>query len=105
MANKTVQSLKISASWTPNAATSALMMDAIGNADLDGAKIGGGRIAIKHAIVADHGNPDHSIRVNRRIFAIKTALAATGELHSFNVIAGSVPASEAEVLPEPDADE
>lgn len=102
MANKTVQALKITASWTPNESAAASMMKALKAADLEGARIGGGRLAIKHAIATDYADPAHANRVSKRLFAIKQALGATGTLHSFNVVAGAVPADEAEVLPDPE---
>lgn len=101
--NKTVQALKISASWTPAPAAADKIVAAVfGKTPAKGAKIAGGRIAIKHAIQIDFADPAQASRVSERVAQVKEALSAIGELHDFKTTAGAVPVGTAEVLEDPD---
>lgn len=102
MANKTVQALKISASWTPTPAIAAKMIAAaLGKSDAKGVTFHGGRLSVKHAIKIDFSDPTQATRVSGRVAEIKAALEGNGQVHGFITTAGAVPVEEAETLPEP----
>ncbi|WP_336801755.1 hypothetical protein [Kaistia sp. MMO-174] len=99
---KTVQALKIAASWTPNQPTAGVMINAVlAETDAFGARFSSGRLLLKHAIKIDFTDPSQAQRVSARAADIKAGLASTGTLHDFRTTAGAVHADEAEVLPEP----
>lgn len=96
---KTVQALKILASWTPNAEIAAGMMTASFNeTDAGRVRFSSGRMVLKHAIKIDFSDPANAGKVSERVSQIKAALAERGELHDFRTTAGAVPASDAEEL-------
>lgn len=101
---KTVQAIKISASWTPLEQTAFGMAEAAFGAmgGPGGLRIEGGRILIRHAIAVDMANPEHYALVSRRIKQISNELNHTGTVHSFTTVAGAVPEGLAQHLPEPD---
>lgn len=102
MANKTVQALKISASWTPTPAIAAKMVAAaLGKSDAKGVTFSGGRLSVKHSIKIDFSDPSQATRVSGRVAEIKSALESAGHLHGFTTTAGAVPVEEVETLPEP----
>lgn len=99
---KTVQALKVSASWTPNDGPAGKMMAAaLGQTHAAGVRFSGGRLALKHAIKIDFADPAQASRVSARVAEIKAALAAAGELHDFRTTAGAVQTADAEILPDP----
>ncbi len=104
MTNKTVQALKIAASWTPDPAAAAAMIDAVfhDKTKAFGVRLAGGRMSIKHAIRTDFADPDQATRVIQRVAQIKDELRKAGTLHDFKTTAGAVPVGEAEVLPDED---
>jgi hypothetical protein len=104
MTNKTVQALKITASWTPDPAAAAAMIDAVfhDKTKAFGVRFAGGRMSIKHAIRIDFADPDQATRVSQRVAQIKEELRKAGTIHDFKTTAGAVPVGEAEVLPDED---
>jgi len=101
MANKTVQALKISASWSPTPAIAAKMIAAaLGKTDAKGVTFYGGRLSVKHAIKIDFSDPSQATRVSGRVAEIKAALESAGHVHGFTTTAGAVPVDEVEVLPD-----
>lgn len=100
---KTVQALKIAASWTPNADTAGAMMTAALNETAAGRMhLSGGRLALKHAIKIDFSDPQNATLVSERVAEIKDALSGAGVLHDFRATAGAVHAAEAEILAAPE---
>lgn len=100
---KTVQAIKISASWSPDPKTAAAMAKAAFPGEP--LRIEGGRTLVRHAIATDMTDPEHVVRVSQRIKQISDTLNATGTVHSFTTVAGSVPAEIAEHLPTPEPDQ
>jgi hypothetical protein len=101
---KTEQSIKISASWTPDGACADMMKDnAFGPASP--LRIRGGRLTLNAAIAIGDGKGDKVIRAYARADELERELAAIGTVHSFNRQPGAVPAGEAEQLPEEPSDE
>lgn len=96
---KTEQAIKISVSWTPSKETGLRIADKVfGKASpLD---VRGGRLTINAAIAIDMTDPAQAARVAARVAELRKELEATGTVHSFTTLAGSVPAGEAEQLPE-----
>lgn len=96
---KTEQAIKISASWTPNEIVARNMSRTEWgkNSPL---RIRGGRMTINAAIVLDMTDPANAARVAERVVELRKELEASGTVHSFVTAAGSVPAGEAERLPE-----
>jgi len=102
---KTVQSLKIAASWTPSQATADAMMTAGFTDSLaSGVRFAGGRLALRHAIKIDFADPAQAARVSDRVAEIKEALGYSGTLHGFTTTAGAVPVGQAEDLDPPEKD-
>lgn len=105
--SKTVQAMKISATWTPEYSKAAFMAEAaFRDTDGDGLRFEGGRIGVKLAIVIDMADPAHVVRVSERIAKVKAHLEKTGRLHSFNTSMGAVPVEEVTILteePKPEA--
>lgn len=98
MTRKTVQAIKLSASWTPNAETSAMMAGyAFGL--LTPIRFAGGRILVRAAVATDYTDPGHAARVATRLQEILSELASTGTVHGTTTQAGAVPADQAERLP------
>jgi hypothetical protein len=98
---KTVQAMKVSATWTPEYAKAAFMAEAaFRNTDGDGLRFEGGRIGVKLAIVIDMADPAHVVRVSERIAKVKAHLEATGKLHSFITSMGAVPVEDFIILTE-----
>ncbi len=98
---KTVQAMKISATWTPEYSKAAVMAEAaFRDTDGDGLHFEGGRIGVRLAIVIDMADPAHVVRVSERIAKVKRHLEKTGKLHSFNASMGAVPVEEATILTE-----
>ena len=97
---KTVQAIKISASWTPNPETAAAMAAAAFPGQP--LRIEGGRTLVRHAIATDMTDPEHVVRVAQRIKRINDELRSTGTIHTLTTSAGSVPAEVAEHLPNPE---
>ena len=100
MSRKTEQAIKISASWTPDERTSGVISECIFGTKSP-LTIRGGRMTINAAILTDHADPAHAVRVAARIAELRKELEATGTVHSFTTMAGAVPAGSAERLPEP----
>lgn len=101
MANKTVQALKINASWTPNTATADFITAHLfGGGPASPLKFSGGRFSLKHAIKTDFSDPAQATRVSERVAEIKSSIEALGQVHSFTTTAGAVPVDEVEVLPD-----
>lgn len=101
---KTEQAIKVSATWTPNETTAAIVGKwAFG--EKSPLNIRGGRITINAAILLDMTDPMQAARVAGRVQELKRELEATGTVHSFTTQAGAVPAGSAERLPEPVADD
>lgn len=99
--SKTVQAMKISATWTPQYSKAVFMAQAaFRDTDGDGLRFEGGRIGVKIAIVIDMADPAQVVRVSERIAKIKDHLEYTGKLHSFNASMGAVPVEEALILTE-----
>jgi hypothetical protein len=99
---KTVQAMKISASWTPRSDAARQMTEAaFGSAAAAGMKIHGGRLALRHAIKSDFTNPAFADRFSKRVAQITEHLESAGELHSITITAGAVLVADAEVLDEP----
>lgn len=97
---KTEQAIKISASWTPNETTTAIMGKwAFG--ERSPLRIRGGRITVNAAIHLDLTDPAQAGRVAMRVVELRRELDDTGTVHSFTTQAGAVPAGSAERLPEP----
>ena len=97
---KTVQAIKISASWIPGPeAAAAMAAAAFPGQPL---RIEGGRTLVRHAIATDMTDPEHVVRVAERIKCISDELRRTGTVRSFTTTAGSVPADIAEQLPNPE---
>ena len=101
---KTEQAIKVSASWTPGTETAALMEEAAFGIKSP-MMIRGGRVTINAAIMTDHADPAHAVRVANRIAELRRELEATGTVHDFKTHAGSVPAGTAERLPDPSGQE
>lgn len=101
---KTEQAIKISASWTPSV-SAAFDMSVKGFGVKSPLRIRGGRLTINAAIAIGDGKGDKVIRAYARADELEAELAAIGTVHSFNRQPGSVPAGEAEQLPEVPADE
>lgn len=99
---KTVQAIKISASWTPLEPTAFGMAKAAFGAmgGPGGLRIEGGRILVRHAIAVDMAQPEHYARVAERIKQISDELNHTGTVHSFTTVAGTVPEGLAQHLPD-----
>lgn len=99
MTNKTTQALKITASWTPNEANGqAMMSGAFEGTPVEKARIAGGRMSIKLAYAIDYANPAHVAAVSTAVARVKRELEASGTLHGFNTVGGSVPVEEAETI-------
>lgn len=100
MAKKTVQAMKINGSVVlENGGREATHKALFVAGPLAG--VGGlvkVRLTFAHAIVARYDDPDYSARVTARIAEIKVALAALGDLENWYVVAGAVPAGDAEAL-------
>lgn len=96
---KTEQAIKISATWTPDAGAANKINAAIFGR-LSPLAIRGGRLTINAAIAIDMTDPAQAARVAARVAELRKELEATGTVHSFTTLAGSVPAGEAEQLPE-----
>lgn len=62
-------------------------------------------MTINAAIAIDMTDPAQAGRVAARVSELRKELEATGTVHSFTTQAGSVPAGEAEQLPEEAFDE
>lgn len=98
---KTVQAMKVSATWTPGVANAdAMAQAAFRDTDAHGLRFEGGRIGVKLAIVIDMADPAHVVRVSERIAKVKAHLEATGRLHSFITSMGAVPVEDALILTE-----
>lgn len=96
---KTEQAIKISVSWTPGD-NMALSMNAKAFGKASPLRIRGGRLTINAAIAIDMTDPAQAARVAARVAELRKELEAVGTVHSFTTLAGSVPAGEAEQLPE-----
>jgi hypothetical protein len=96
---KTVQAMKVSATWTPGSwVADAMAQAAFRKTDGDGLRFEGGRIGVKLAIVIDMADPAHVVRVAEHIAKVKARLEATGRLHSFITSMGAVPVEAAMIL-------
>lgn len=95
---KTIQALKISASWTPNEAEGINL-----SRHLFGAatpfRFDGGRILVKAAIKLDLSDPINATHVAARAAELRAELAAHGTIHSFTTQAGAAPIEMVETLP------
>ena len=96
---KTEQAVRISASWTPGKDVTEKIEDKIFGRGSP-LVIRGGRLTINAAIAIDMTDPAQAARVAARVAELRKELEATGTVHSFTTLAGSVPAGEAEQLPE-----
>lgn len=97
--SKTVQAMKISASWTPDKPSARTMSNAIFRAtEGDGLRFEGGRIGVKMAIAIDMANPAHVLSVSRRIAEVKDHLERSGKLHSFYTSMGAVAIEDAYLI-------
>ena len=96
---KTMQAMKVSATWTPEYSKAAFMAEAaFRNTDGDGLRFEGGRIGVKLAIVIDMADPAHVVRVSEHIAKVKAHLEATGRLHSFITSMGAAPVEDVLIL-------
>lgn len=100
MSRKTEQAIKVSAVWTPGAVEADGLSQGMWGQKTP-LRIRGGRLTINAAILTDHADPAHAVRVAARIAELRRELEATGTVHSFTTMAGAVPAGSAERLPEP----
>lgn len=98
MANKTVQALKITATWTPGAAAEKKMLAVFAKTEGSILRINGGQLRLKAAIKADFGDARHGVLVHETIGKLMATLEATGTLASFNVVAGAVDADAAHTI-------
>lgn len=96
---KTEHAVKISASWTPGKDITEKIEDKIFGRGSP-LVIRGGRLTINAAIAIDMTDPAQAARVAARVAELRKELEAIGTAHSFTTLAGSVPAGEAEHLPE-----
>lgn len=96
---KTVQAMKVSATWTPDETMAGIMAGAaFDGTNGDGLRFEGGRIGVKIAIVIDMADPAHVVRVSERIAEVKAHLEKTGRLHSFITSMGAVPVEDVVIL-------
>lgn len=98
---KTVQAMKVSATWTPGVASADAMAEAAFRlTDAHGVRLEGGRIGVKMAIIIDMADPAHVVRVAERIAKVKAHLERAGRIHSFITSMGAVPVEEVMMLTE-----
>ena len=96
---KTVQAMKVSATWTPDRIVGGFMAEAaFSGTEGDGLRFEGGRIGVKLAIVIDMADPAHVVRVSERIAEVKAHLERNGKLHSFITSMGAVPVEDVVIL-------
>ena len=99
---QTAPAMKLSASWTPGKAAAADAVAAIASGDsrLSGLTIIGGRIRLTMAVPADWTDPEYMTQVAAFFAGVKEDLAARGEIHQFDVSAGSARHEDIQPLPE-----
>lgn len=95
---KTVQAIKVSATWTPSDMGARVIRSGIFG-DKSPLHVRGGRLTINAAIAIDMTDPSQAARVAARVQELKRELEAIGTLHSFSTQAGAVPADAVEHLP------
>ncbi len=97
-ARKTVQAIKISATWTPGPVESISVVRGIFGQSTP-LSLRGGRLTINAAISIGDGSPKNVIRAYDRAAELQRELEAAGTLHTFHTQAGAAPTEMVEVLP------
>ena len=90
---KTIQAQKVSATWTPNAASARAIEGALEQFPA-GVRIAGGKIRFAAALVAKYDDAALMQKNADWMARLKSDLSETGELHSWDVTAGAVPKGE-----------
>lgn len=95
---KTVQAIKIGATWTPGPAALAELAPFMFGMTSP-LNVRGGRLTINAAIAIDMSDPSQAAQVASRVQELRRELEAKGTVHSFITQAGAVPADAVEHLP------
>lgn len=95
---KTVQAIKISATWTPSEMGARALRSAVFG-DASPLHVRGGRLTINAAIAIDMTDPSQAAQVASRVQELRRELEAKGTVHSFITQAGAVPVDAVEHLP------
>jgi hypothetical protein len=96
---KTVQALKVLASWTPTDATALVMTTGVfAETPAWGVRFSSGRLSLRAAFLARYEDAEYTARVSAAIASLKAELGERGILHDFTIVAGAVDPGETVVV-------